>query len=125
VADRTFSHLHESLDSTKIIPKMAASRSLFFPIGLTTFLLSVDAAVSLGLVSTMVAFLHTYGRGPFAVAPPSGSPFYLAGEPARLVTNQGHVANGAGGTALVLVGGGGIAALWLERRARKKVRRGL
>jgi hypothetical protein len=100
---------------------MAFSRSLLLPIGFTTFLLSVDAAVSLGLVSSMVAFLHGHGQGPFTVAPPDGSPFLLFGEPANLVTDQGHTTNAAGGTALVLVGLGGIIALWRERFTRKKV----
>ncbi|KAK3304259.1 uncharacterized protein B0T15DRAFT_234411 [Chaetomium strumarium] len=99
---------------------MALSRSLLLPIGLTTFLLAVDAAVSLGLVSSMVAFLHHYGRGPCPVANPTGSYFLLAGEPANLVTNQGHTTNAAGGTALVLVAFGGMIALWLEKRSRKK-----
>ncbi len=100
---------------------MAITRSLLVPIGLTTFFLGLDAAVSIGLVSTMVAFLHGYGAGPFPVAGTGGAPFLLAGKPANLVTNPGHLANAAGGTALVLVGFGGIAALWLERRSRKKV----
>lgn len=75
----------------------------------------------MGLVSNMVSFLHRNGRGPFAVAPADGSPFLLAGEPANLVVDQGHTANAAGGTALILVGFGGSIALWLERRVRKKV----
>ena len=96
-------------------------RSLLLPIGLCLFLLAVDAAITIGLVSNMVSFLHRNGRGPFAVAPADGSPFLLAGEPANLVVNQGHTTNAAGGTALILVGLGGSIALWLERRARKKV----
>jgi hypothetical protein len=103
---------------------MALSRSLLLPIGFTTFLLAVDAAISLGLVSSMVAFLHHYGRGPFPVANPAGSYFLLAGEPANLVTDQGHTTNAAGGTALVLVAFGGTIALWLEKRSRKKVSSG-
>jgi hypothetical protein len=100
---------------------MGLTRSLLLPIGLVLFLLAVDAAITMGLVSSMVSFLHHHGRGPFAVAPPDGSPFLLAGEPANLVVNQGHTTNAAGGTALILVGLGGSIALWRERRARKKV----
>lgn len=100
---------------------MSLSRSLLLPISLTTIFLSIDAAISLGLVSSMVSFLHSYGRSPFEVAYPEGSSFLLAGKPANLVTDQGHVTNGAGGTALVLVGGGGFIALMLERRTRKRV----
>ncbi|KAK4042273.1 hypothetical protein C8A01DRAFT_14102 [Parachaetomium inaequale] len=99
---------------------MGLTRSLLLPIGLVLFLLAVDAAITMGLVSSMVSFLHHRGRGPFAVAPPDGSPFLLAGLPANLVVNQGHTTNAAAGTALILVGFGGSIALWLERRARKK-----
>ncbi|EAQ86677.1 hypothetical protein CHGG_07930 [Chaetomium globosum CBS 148.51] len=99
---------------------MKIRHSLLFPIGLCLFLLAVDAAITMGLVSNMVSFLHRNGRGPFAVAPADGSPFLLAGEPANLVVDQGHTANAAGGTALILVGFGGSIALWLERRVRKK-----
>ncbi|KAL2261899.1 hypothetical protein VTK26DRAFT_3055 [Humicola hyalothermophila] len=106
----------------KTMIKLGLSRSLLLPISLTTTFLSIDAAISLGLVSSMVAFLHSYGRGPFEIAadPTAGSSFLLAGEPANLVTDQGHTTNAAGGTALVLVGGGGLIALLLERRARTK-----
>ncbi|KAL2021148.1 hypothetical protein VTK56DRAFT_7454 [Thermocarpiscus australiensis] len=99
---------------------MALTRSLLRPIAITTLLLPIDAAISMGLVTSMVAFLHGYGAGPFEVADPAGSSFLLAGEPANLVTDHGHTTNGAGGTALVLVGFGGIIALLLERRSRRK-----
>jgi len=94
--------------------------SLLLPIGLCLFLLAVDAAITMGLVSNMVSFLHRNGRGPFAVGPADGSPFLLTGEPANLVVDQGHTTNAAGGTALILIGFGGSIALWLERRAQKK-----
>ncbi|KAL2174277.1 uncharacterized protein P884DRAFT_302627 [Thermothelomyces heterothallicus CBS 202.75] len=99
---------------------MGHGRSLLLPIGFTLFLLAVDAAITMGLVSSMVSFLHHNGRGPFAVAPPGGSLFLLAGEPANLVTDHGHTTNAAGGTALILVGLGGSIALWLEKRERNK-----
>ncbi|GAB1313294.1 hypothetical protein MFIFM68171_03504 [Madurella fahalii] len=98
---------------------MAFSRSPLLPISLMTLLVTIDGAISLGLVSSMVAFLHGVGGGPFEVAY-AGSTFPLAGEPANLVTDQGHTANGAGGTAVVLVGFGGLVGLLLERRSRKK-----
>ncbi|KAK4101456.1 hypothetical protein N658DRAFT_515965 [Parathielavia hyrcaniae] len=99
---------------------MGIPHSLLWLIGIATFLLSVDAAVSLALVSTMVAFLHDHGHGPFAVTPRGKSPFLLFDEPASLVTDQGHTGNAAGGTALVLVGFGGVISLWRESRTRKK-----
>jgi len=100
---------------------MPLTRSLYFPIAFTTFLLAVDAAVTLALVSSMVFFLHHSGGGPFIIAPSEGAPFLLAGEPANLVANQGHTTNAAGGTALILVGFGGIIALCAEWRSREKV----
>ncbi|KAK4122644.1 hypothetical protein N657DRAFT_719557 [Parathielavia appendiculata] len=100
---------------------MGTSRSLLLPIGLATFLLPVDVAVSLALVSTMAGFLHGHGQGAFAVTPPGASPCLLFCEPANLVADQGHITNAAGGTALVLVGFGGSIALWREWWTRKKV----
>ncbi|KAK3989843.1 hypothetical protein QBC44DRAFT_342322 [Cladorrhinum sp. PSN332] len=96
-------------------------KSLLGPIIFVLALLSVDAGISLALVSNMVAFLHGYGKGPFKVNAEGAQDviFLLAGHPQKLITNQGHTTNGAGGTALVLVGLGGVIALLLERRARK------
>ncbi|KAL2155326.1 hypothetical protein VTH82DRAFT_67 [Thermothelomyces myriococcoides] len=99
---------------------MEAGRSLLIPIGLTLFLLAVDAAVCVGMVSSMISFLHHNGRGPFMVDLPEGRSFWLAGEPVNLVTDPAHTTLAAGGTTLILVGLGGSIALWLERRARKK-----
>ncbi|KAK0634919.1 hypothetical protein B0T17DRAFT_502515 [Bombardia bombarda] len=97
-----------------------ATQSLMKYIYFALLLLAIDAAISLALVSSMVAFLHTKGRGPFAITFIINGPLvHLAGEPANLMVNQGHVTNGAGGTALVLVGFGGLIALWLENRSRK------
>lgn len=83
------------------------------------FLLYVDAAISLSLVSSMVAFLHGRGGQPFEVRR-LGSVFDLPGEPAHLLTDHGHTTNAAGGTGVVLVGFGGLLALWLEHRSRAK-----
>lgn len=82
-------------------------------------LLAIDAAISIGLVTSMVNFLHTSGQGPFRINTNDGS-FLMYGEPANLIVNQGHTTNGAGGTALVLIGFGGVLALWLEHRSRRK-----
>ena len=88
-------------------------------IAVVLILLAIDAAVNLALTSSMVAFLHKGGQGPFEVAYPAGSTFQLAGHPANLLVNQGHTTNGANGTALVLVGFGGVIAMSLEHRSRK------
>ncbi|KAK3490635.1 uncharacterized protein B0T23DRAFT_405454 [Neurospora hispaniola] len=97
---------------------MASSR-LMKAIYVALFLLYVDAAISLSLVSSMVAFLHGRGGQPFEVRR-LGSFFDLPGEPAHLLTDHGHTTNAAGGTGVVLVGFGGLLALWLEHRSRAK-----
>lgn len=84
-------------------------------------LLAIDSAINLSLTSSMVAFLHARGQGPYEVAYPTGSSFLLNGHPANLLVDQGHTTNGANGTGLVLVGFGGAIALFLESRSRKKV----
>ncbi|KAK3321454.1 hypothetical protein B0T19DRAFT_445213 [Cercophora scortea] len=95
------------------------SPSLLKYIYIALGLLAIDAAISLALVSSMVAFLHGPGGGFFEVATGT-STFQLRGEPANLLVNQGHTTNGAGGTALVLIGFGGVLALFLENRSRQK-----
>lgn len=82
-------------------------------------LLVADGIISLAFLSTMVAFLHTSGGGPYDVTNTDGSTFQLRGEPAQLITNHGHTTNGAGGTIVVALGFGGLIALTLEHRARK------
>jgi len=79
-----------------------------------------DAIISLAFLSTMVAFLHTSGGGPYKIAYPAGKTFEMHGEPLKLLTNHGHTTNGAGGTAVVLIGFGGLIALIMEHKSRKK-----
>jgi hypothetical protein len=97
------------------------SQSLMKYIYLAVGVLAIDAALEMSLVTSMVAYLHGKGSGPFEVVYPAGQSFELFGKPSDLWTNQGHTTNGAGGTALVLVGFGGILALVLENQSRKKV----
>ncbi|KAJ4397918.1 hypothetical protein N0V85_006422 [Neurospora sp. IMI 360204] len=99
-----------------------ASSGLMKAIYVALLLLYIDAAISLALVSSMVAFLHGRGGQPFRVrdVQHDGSIFNLHGEPAHLLTDHGHTTNGAGGTGVVLVGFGGLLALWLEHRSRAK-----
>ena len=83
--------------------------------------LVADAAIEMGFVATTVAFLHASGKGPFTVATPSGSTFQLAGHPVNLIVDQGHTSNAAAGTCIVLLGFGGLLALTLEHRERRRV----
>lgn len=97
------------------------SSKLMKAIYVALFLLYIDAAISLSLVSSMVAFLHGRGGQPFEVRRDVNGSFFLSGEPANLLTDHGHTTNAAGGTAVVLVGFGGVLALCLEHRSRAKV----
>jgi len=79
-------------------------------------LLMVDAILELAFISSMVAWLHRTASGTFAINTGS-STFDLRGEPLNLMTDQGHTSNGAAGTAFVLIGCGGILALFLRSRS--------
>ena len=91
---------------------MATSIALKVAMGL----LMLTAALELAFISSTVAWLHNTASGAFLINRPGGSPFALRGEPADLMTDQGHTSNGAAGTAFVLVGIGGIIALSLRGR---------
>lgn len=75
----------------------------------------IDAIIELAFISSMVAWLHRVASGYFAVMY-NGNMFYIAGKPLNLMVDQGHTSNGAAGTAFVLIGLGGIIALWLRSR---------
>lgn len=84
-------------------------------------LLVADGIISLAFLSTMVNFLHTVGSGPYRIRKlPGDGDILMHGEPAGLMTNQGHTTNAAGGTAVVLVGFGGLIALIAENRSRRR-----
>ena len=97
-----------------------ASSKLMKAIYVALFLLYVDAAISLSLVSSMVAFLHGRGSELFWIRW-GADQFAVPGEPQHLLTDHGHTTNAAGGTGIVLVWFGGCLALWLEHRSRAKV----
>jgi len=101
--------------------KMSKPTSYLKYIYVVLGLLVADAIISLAFLSTMVNFLHTVGGGPYRVTGPNGDTFLMHGEPRNLLTNQGHTTNGAGGTAVVLVGFGGLIALIKEHKSRKRV----
>lgn len=90
------------------------SLSLKIAIGL----LMVDSIMELAFVSSMVAWLHARAGGDFEINY-NGSSFQLHGKPKNLLVDQGHTTNGAAGTAFVLIGLGGILALYLRYAASK------
>ncbi len=78
-------------------------------------LLMIDAIIELAFISSTVSWLHLTAGGTFAVNY-GGSTFALIGKPSHLMVDQGHTSNGAAGTAFIVIGLGGIVALWLQSR---------
>ena len=84
-------------------------------------LLMIDAIVELSFVSAMVGFLHGRGSDPFEVLDTIGGTFEISSTPEKLLENQGHTSNGAAGTAFILIGIGGLLAIWLQHRRMRSV----
>lgn len=80
-------------------------------------LVLILSAIELAFVSTTVGYLARLGKSRLAsdLDPPNGTT--LPSLPANLSVNQGHTANGAAGTALVIISLGGIVALLLRSRS--------
>lgn len=76
----------------------------------------VDSIIELAFVSSMVGWLHKTASGTFSIKY-NRSTFDLIGEPRHLLVDQGHSSNGSAGTAFIVVGIGGILALWLRSRS--------
>lgn len=100
------------------IPTMLVSRALWVSIGL----LMIDSSLEMALISSMVAWLHRRGGRSFEIDY-DGASFSLHGKPRGLFVHQGHVSNGAAGTAFVIVGLGGILALTLRTCSDSRTRR--
>lgn len=91
----------------------------FLPLFIALIILMFDAALEMSFIVSMVWFLHHDAGKAFTIDAPNGT-FDLHGKPKNLLVNQGHASNGAAGTALILVGFGGLIVLFYERfRARK------
>ncbi|KAL7791848.1 hypothetical protein V8C37DRAFT_381532 [Trichoderma ceciliae] len=90
---------------------MAVSLLLAIAIGA----LMVDAVLEMAFITSMVAWLHNTASGTFTVSF-NNSTFDLFGAPKNFSVDQGHSSNGAAGTALILIGFGGILTLWLRSR---------
>lgn len=85
-------------------------------------LVMVDSIIELAFVSSMVGWLHSTASGTFSINY-NGSTFDLIGEPRHLLVDQGHSSNGSAGTAFIVVGIGGILALWLRSRSNIQISR--
>jgi hypothetical protein len=90
------------------------SRSLLY---IALGLLMVVSIIELSLVSSTVGFLHGSASGTFSFFW-RRSTYDLGGHPKNFLLDQGHTSNGAAGTAFVLIGCGGIPALWLRSRPK-------
>ncbi|CAJ2505808.1 Uu.00g132020.m01.CDS01 [Anthostomella pinea] len=77
-------------------------------------LLMVDAVIELSFISSMVAWLNRTVIPNVFHFNYNGETYAISGVPKDILTDQGHTSNGAAGTAFVLIGLGGIVALWLR-----------
>jgi hypothetical protein len=89
---------------------------MFWPLFLSNLLLSALSIANLGLISSMVGFLHEQKDNvhSYEVAWPEGT-VKLNVEPARLWTDQGHTSNGVAGYGFFL-GLFGMYVAWRQRR---------
>jgi hypothetical protein len=92
-------------------------------LGIALIVLGIDAAIELALLSSMVGYLHRSGANeyPFRGQTP-GSVILINAKPKGLGTNEGHLSNGAAGTALVLICLVGSGVWFMERRRKVRTR---
>lgn len=96
------------------------ARSPFFPFYIILPILMIDGLIEMGMIGETVGFLHARAGKFFTVNTSSGS-FDIHGKPKNLYVDQGHTSNGAAGTAVILIGLGGLLTIWLENRRARKV----
>ena len=104
----------------KIQPLKKPGNTARLALFVTLPILTVDALIEVGFVSSTVGFLHNRAGRTFTIDWPNQS-FVLNGKPTGILVNQGHISIGAAGTALVLVGVLGVVAMYWERRAVHQV----
>lgn len=84
-------------------------------------LLMIDSLLEVGLVGSMVGYLHhNHADVPYTIQGQSDT-FELFPKPKHIIVNQGHVSNAAGGTAFVVVGVFGCIVLSRQRRMERSV----
>lgn len=91
--------------------------SVFLPVAVSCALLAAISITEVGLVSSMVGFLHDQKHNvkTYTVNWPDGT-VVLKALPANLLVNQGHETNGAAGYGFVL----GVFGLWVAWRQRRR-----
>ncbi|KAI1618793.1 hypothetical protein EDD36DRAFT_43138 [Exophiala viscosa] len=95
------------------------ARMQYTPLYVALGLLMLDGVIEVGMVGSMVGFLHARAGKFFTVNASTGT-FDLHGKPVGLLVNQGHTSNGAAGTAVVLVGIIGLLVIWYEKRRARQ-----
>ncbi|RGP78692.1 hypothetical protein FLONG3_3147 [Fusarium longipes] len=91
---------------------MAFTRPLLY---VSIGLLMVVSIIELAFISVMVSWLHRVASGTFPFEW-QGRTYDILGKPANMIGDQGHTSNGAAGTAFIVIGCGGILALFLRNR---------
>lgn len=86
------------------------------PLKITLGLVMLASAIELSLISATVAYLAQLKKTTFSVWITPNQTVHVPGLPAHLLVDQGHTANGAAGTGLIIIGCGGLLALWLRGR---------
>ena len=106
---------------TPLLPQSSMA-STILALKIAIALLMIDSIIELSFISSMVSWLHTRAGRDFDIEY-NGDTFPLHGKPLNFLLNQGHTSNGAAGTAFVLIGLGGILALWLRTRQSRNPNR--
>ncbi|KAE9375014.1 hypothetical protein N431DRAFT_310995, partial [Stipitochalara longipes BDJ] len=92
----------------------------WLPLGVALFLLMIDSAIELALITSMVGYLHRSGANEYPFVSDTGDSASILAKPKGLLLNEGHTSNGAAGTALIIVCFGGFLVLWNERRRERR-----
>jgi hypothetical protein len=86
------------------------------PLAIALVLLTIDSAIELALISSMVGYLHRSGANKYPFDLGNGASALINAKPVGLLLNEGHTSNGAAGTALILICFGGFLVLFTQRR---------
>jgi hypothetical protein len=92
----------------------------FLKIAMSSALLSAVSISELGLISSMVGFLHDQKDNVHTYQIDWTSPVQLVVEPKHLWTDQGHTSNGVAGYGFFL-GLFGLFVAWKVKRDQRKV----
>lgn len=88
-----------------------------WPLKITLGLTMIASAIELAFISATVGYLADIGEQNFSILLTTNQVIQVSGLPDKLSVNQGHTANGAAGTGLIVIGCAGLLALWLRDRS--------